>query len=496
MNIPLPPEPEPSTPTAAGAPKTYRAGTLTYTTASLTALFFWLLWGDFYVTIMEAVWHSIVPLKIKELQAPNWAIGAIMVSIPQVLNTILNPIISTASDRYRGRWGRRRPFMLIATPFISIFLCLVGISPDIGKWIFEAGLGQSTGWSLGAITVGVIAITIFFFRIAELFVGTLFYYYFNDVVPQKVMGRFLAMYRVVGTGAGALYNYFVYEHALTHMRIIFLVAGVLFFIGFMLMCWQVKEGDYPPPTAHTGKKGVISVVKNYAKECLHQRLFILLYLHVMVWSLSGACETFQVFLNQSLGMTLKQLGTIAAAVSVATSILTYPAGMLVDRIHPMRLMIGLKVGIAVLAPLHFIWLFTNYPPATNFWILVGLSALTLPLNVIYQATLMPLYMRLYPREKFGQFCSFMAVCHATVGVIAGFAGGIFIDWMRRFFPEAVYGKDYCYRMIPLWRVTFVGLALILLFMLFKEWKRLGGENYVAHEDTGDEPTQTGLDQAR
>ena len=484
-----PDSPPPSA--VAASPKTFRAGTLTYTAAGLGALFFWLLWGDFCFTIMEAVWHSIVPLKIKELGAPNWVIGAIMVSIPQVLNTTLNPIISTASDRYRSRWGRRRPFMLIATPFISVLLCVVGFSPDIGRWLFGTGLGQATGWTLGAITVGVIAITIGLFRIAELFISTLFYYFFNDVVPQKVMARFLAMARVVGAAGGALYNFFIYQHALTHMRIIFAAAGLLYFVGFVMMCLRVKEGEYPPPPPRPAKRRLVATVSTYAKECLQQRLYILLYLHIMIWTLAGAAGTFTVFLNLSLGMTLKQLGTISAAVGVASAVLTYPAGMLADRFHPMRLMIWMKVGMVILVPLNFIWLITHYPPSVNFWILVGLNVLNLPLSLIYNALLMPLYMRLYPREQFGQFCSFMAICTASVGIVSGLIGGLYIDWMRRVFPDAQYGKDFCYRLIPAWSFPLVSLSLILLIMLYKEWRRLGAEAYAPHggaEVTGADAT--------
>lgn len=143
-------------------------------------------------------------------------------------------------------------------------------------------------------------------------------------------------------------------------------------------------------------------------------------------------------------------------------------------------MILLKFCIAILAPLHFVWLFTHFEPSVNFWILVALSGISLPLNVVYASTLMPLYMRLYPKEKFGQFCSFMAICHATVGVVAGLVGGVYIDWMRRLFPDATFGQDFCYRLMPSWRLFFVSIGLILLALLYREWRRLGGEKYVAH----------------
>ena len=47
--------------------KTYHCGTLTYTKAGLFAIFAWLLWGDFCLTLMEAVVPSVLPLKLKSL---------------------------------------------------------------------------------------------------------------------------------------------------------------------------------------------------------------------------------------------------------------------------------------------------------------------------------------------------------------------------------------------------------------------------------------------
>ena len=62
----------------ANAAKTSKCGTLEYTKLGLIALFGWLLWGDFCYTIMEAVVPSLVPLKLKSLNCPNWVMGMII----------------------------------------------------------------------------------------------------------------------------------------------------------------------------------------------------------------------------------------------------------------------------------------------------------------------------------------------------------------------------------------------------------------------------------
>jgi hypothetical protein len=51
----------------------YTVGTLTYTKMGLVSLFAWLLWGDFCFQVMESLNPAIIPLKLRSLDAPNWA---------------------------------------------------------------------------------------------------------------------------------------------------------------------------------------------------------------------------------------------------------------------------------------------------------------------------------------------------------------------------------------------------------------------------------------
>jgi len=70
-------------------------------------LFGWLLWGDFTMTLMEAM-PSLLGMQLKDPPISNMAMTILMVTIPTVCNIVLNPVVSYSSDRYRSRWGRRR----------------------------------------------------------------------------------------------------------------------------------------------------------------------------------------------------------------------------------------------------------------------------------------------------------------------------------------------------------------------------------------------------
>ena len=463
-------------PLAAGGAQ-FSVGTLVYSRAGLAWLFTWLLWGDFCFTMMETVVPSIVPLRLRELNAPNWIMGLVLVTLPCILNVALNPIISTASDRHRGRMGRRIPFMLFTVPFVSIALCLMAFSTELGARLHGL-IGASTGWSAAAVTVGTIAIAMGLFKFSDMFVNTVFWYFFNDVVPHNVMARFLSLFRIVGAGAGVLYNYFIYQYALSHLRLIFVCVACLYLIGFTMMCLLVKEGKYPAPAKLAENKwNIVKMIRSYIGECLQHRLYIYFFLHNMFWSLSLACGIFTVFLNLSLGLTLRQLGSIAAAVGVANIILAYPAGALADRFHPLRAMLWIIAGLLLIAPLNFIWLFTSFKPDLNFKILIALQVIALPLGLIYNAVSLPMYMRILPKDRFGQFCSFNAICSAGAGALGGVVAGGYIDLMRKVFPDETWGKDYCYRMIPAWGLPLQILGMVFLVLLYRAWKELGGDRH-------------------
>ena len=95
---------------AAGrTPALYTIGTLSYTKRALIMLFVWMLWGDFCFWMMEALTPTLLPLMLKNHNANNLTIGLLVGSLPSLLNFIINPIVSTSSDRTRSRWGRRIP---------------------------------------------------------------------------------------------------------------------------------------------------------------------------------------------------------------------------------------------------------------------------------------------------------------------------------------------------------------------------------------------------
>lgn len=454
-------------------PDRYRCGTLVYTKAGLFALFGWMLWGDFCFVLMEDIWKSILPLVLKSNGASNTVTALMITTIPQAMNFVLNPIISTASDRYRSKRGRRIPFLLYSAPFISFFLILAGFSRELGSLLHTWLGGLHPALTPAMVTVGLICVLIVSFRFFELFVGTVFYYLFNDVVPPAFIGRFLGTFRMIGGLAGALFNFFVFKYATSHTSIIFLGGALLYLTAFLLLGFNVKEGEYPPPDAMSQKKSFsLDVVKTYFRECFSHHIFRRVFAYSTLASASSAINVFLIFMAFSIGLTIDEVGKVAGVVAIVSMVLSYPMGAMVDRIHPLRVKLTVQVAFCVVTLMKCVFLFYDFPRDIAFWIYAALAGIALPLQAANLAAGMPMVMRLFPHEQFGQFCAANAMCSALGSVVGGALAGVFLDVLKHMFSAS---GDYYYRFVPVWSLGFMVLAAGMCYLAFREWKKLGGD---------------------
>jgi maltose/moltooligosaccharide transporter len=454
------------------SPDRFRIGTLQYTRATLVMLFVWLLWGDFCLTLMELVVPSVLPLKLQSLNASNVLIGVIISTIPNALNFSVCPIVSFHSDRYRSRMGRRIPFLLWATPPLALFLVLIGWSDRIGGWLHRSSVGNHLHLPEVSLVLALIAFFMVMFQIFNNFVASVYYYLFNDVVPQAFLGRFMSLFRVMGTAAGAVFNFWIYPHALTHTVQIFTIAGAIYFVSFMMMCWKVKEGQYPPPPQNVdGRTGLNASVKTFFVESFSHWFYWEFFLANTFWAMSFCVAAFIVFLNLSIGLHLDQLGKITGWASLVSALLLYPAGLLSDKIHPLRTMLIAQGLIVVVGPTNLIWLMVHPTPSRVLIFVVVYAIICLPLNTLYNAALFPMYMRLLPTERYGQFCSADAMVKSISVMIGGPLAGLFMDVLKSHY----HGDPYYYRYAPGWMVLMQLISFIFLYRVYRYWKRHGGD---------------------
>jgi MFS family permease len=455
------------------ASKTYHCGTLTYTKVGLFALFAWLLWGNFCFQIMEAVVPSILPLKLKALGCSNWLMGLILTTAPGVLNMTICPYVSFKSDRYRSKWGRRIPFILGTLPFLCVSLVLLGLSDNLCTTL-QRHSEFLRNFTPATITIVLIAVFLLMFQFFNMFVGSVFWYLFNDVVPAQFLARFMGAFGIVCAGAGAVYNYFIFQYAESHMREIFIGAALLYFIGFGLACLRVKEGEYPPPEGEDnrsskGLKGVLT----FFKESFSHKFYWYKFLSSSFASVSLTISMFTVFFNREMGLSLDQIGKITAVGSVAMMAAMYCMAIFVDRWHPLRICVYGAVFGVLGSCMSLVWIFVTLPGNYFFWLNIGNVLIGAFLLALVNTAGLPNEMRIFPQSRFGQFCSAQSLLGSIFRICFGILAGLFIDLVR----YLCHGSDFAYRFIHVWIIVFSGISAFFLVKLYLEWYRLGGDKH-------------------
>lgn len=336
--------------------KIWRAGTLTYTTGGLVLLCFWLLWGDFPWAMKDRAVGPSATLLIKQLGVSDFLYGLIIVGFPNFTNTFLSPAISYISDRHRGRWGRRIPFLLFTTPFIVFGIYLMGLTHLLGGWLHEG---------IPALPEHHAKLIVFCIGWIQLDFGatlsaSLFNALANDVVPKEVLGRFFALFRMVSLAAGMIYNAWLINKVENHALEILFGVGTFYGIGLLSLCWKVKEGEYPPPEAEpplpggAGKKRTLLLrVAHSAADYLRQSFSLPYYRWYMAASAVASLaftpvNFFSIQYAQKLNLGMDRYGIYLVITYCCSLVISFTLGILSDRFHPLRTGLAALILYAVL----------------------------------------------------------------------------------------------------------------------------------------------------
>jgi hypothetical protein len=132
-----------------------------------------------------------------------------------------------------------------------------------------------------------------------------------------------------------------------------------------------------------------------------------------------------------------------------------------------------------LSPVGLIYLFWDFSPQTVLLITIVMTCVSLPVSVLYTAAQLPMYMKLLPKDRYGQFGSADAMVRSISTIVFGFLAGVFMDLMKDW-----YGDPWCYRLITVWSVFFQAIAMIFFYFLYRGWQRHGGLTHYVPPETG------------
>ena len=442
--------------------KTWSVGTLVYTRAGLISLFCWLLWGDFALSLKDRSIPSVVQLQLQKLEASDTLNGFLIGSLPAIIGLLVLPVIGYRSDRHRGTRGRRIPFLIVFTVIAVVSMLGLAVSPQLGPALHA---------ELGAHSPGLTRCTLIFFSGAwTLFefasivlAGSLIGAFINDVVPHTLLGRFYGLFRALSLIAGMAFNYWWLGSAENHANWMFLGMAVIYGVGFTIMCFKVKEGNYPPPPPVEDRGHFLAPVRTYFKESFAQPYYWWVFASIMfTWMAFVPFGLFSVFYAKSVHMDMATYGKLLALTYLCSLVLAYPLGMLADKLHPLRV----SAWIMVLYALSTLGGGLFATDARGFAIALVIQGV---LAGSWQTASASLAQRLFPQSRFAQLASAMGIIGGVTGVGLPPLVGWILDHT---------GHEYRYTFLM--NSGFSVLALGFTAVLYRKFRARGGpDHYVA-----------------
>lgn len=448
------------------AHKVWKVGTLTYTSGALVGLFCLLLMGDFAWSMRDRSVGPMAQWYLSHLNASNVLFGLLMTSFPALIGLILGPIISVKSDRHRGKWGRRIPYLILTTPFAALGMIGLAVTPLISKWVHGHFPGQS------ATMVSLICFGVFWaaFEFATIASQAVFGGLINDVVPASLMGRFYGLFRAVSLLMGIAFNFWIFGKIPTNFTMILLIIGVFYGFAFMWVCLKVKEGEYPPPPPQSPDAsgpvaGFFHAAGTYFRECFSNSYYVWVFIMMVAAGMTFLpVNTFGIPFANSLGVSADLYGKSLALTFGISLVIAYFLGWLCDVFHPLRL------SIASLAAYFLVTIYGSIYASTPetfliAWVLHGV------ISGCFFTCSASLGQRLFPHSKFAQFASAAGIVGSVATMIIGPSMGALLDASGNVFR-------YTFAMGG----VLAGIALIAAWIVYRQFMRLGGpDGYVAPE---------------
>lgn len=436
--------------------QTFSVGTLTYDKRGLWLVFFWLMWNDFSITLLEQV-TSLTSILMRDRGA-SYTLLAGFGTAGSILGMWINPVFSTWSDRLRTPFGRRRPILFIAVPLFAVSLCAIPFMPDIYQLLMRVGpVGSFLGRLPGngeVIFIGIAGI------INGLFNGVvlaIFSYFYWDVVPEIVLGRFNSLAKIVTVAAGVVWNFFIVGLAENHTKAVYIGVSVFCLSIYLLSIWKVKEGAYPPPESRSKGKRLEPFLV-YFRDCFSKPYYLWIFFGSTLMQLGNVANNFQLFyLRYDLGLDLTATGWITGVGLSATTIfgvtLGYSAGSLIDRLKPIRV---IPITLFLWSIIVLISFFVVHDKVS-----AAIMAALVNINLfVFSVALGAVTVELFPREKIGQFCSAQVLFNSIIIMILNpLVISPLFDWLK--FNRAAY----------IWSSACYFLSALVAVKVYRNWKQ-------------------------
>jgi maltose/moltooligosaccharide transporter len=435
--------------------KMWHAGTLSYTTAGLVGLFSLLLLGDFAWSLKERSVGDVFKAVLKEYSSNATLLASLTGALPALITMTIGPMIGGWSDGYRSRYGRRVPFLAATAPIIGLSMIGLAYCEAIGDLLNRLLGGAADERGVAVIVTMAVFWTIF--EVSTIIGNAIFIALINDTVPRQVIGRFFGVFRIFSLAVGAGFFWCFFDNGLLSIfRPLLLCIAGAYVVGFLLLCYLVREGTYPEPLPKV-KLPVGTRIHSYVRSIFTVRFFTLLFIVWGVASISFMPININSFnAKDQFQVDKSGYGQALAITYIISMCLAYPLGWLSDRFHPLRM--GL-ITLALYAMVMFsAWFLVTDPRSfTVFFIAHGV------LSGSFFTSTAAMLLLLLPRAHFSAYAAASAALTAVMTMTVSLSLGGILD---------LSGRDF--RIIFLIGALLSATAVLGWLWLIRDFNRLGG----------------------
>jgi MFS family permease len=345
--------------------------------------------------------------------------------------------VGVLSDRiWTKRWGRRKPFMIFAAPFMAASLMLAPFQPGYVP----------------------IAVSTFVFFAAYHFYSSPYQALLPDVTPPgnhgKVQGYQSAM-RGIGMFLGMVVLGFMFARWKPSP---FILTGVMIMMFTYLTVTKVQEPE-PDRSPMSARQGMWREIGRIFSSTWHDKNIRRFMVAAFLWesTLGGLRPFIILYFTESLGASEEAGPLLLALVGVVYVVAGLLSGYLADkygRSRVMRIGLWLYLGGCILGVFmdDIKWAFAFLP----IFGLGGAIVMTLPYAIL---------IRLMPKAHVGQFTGMFSLVRGLANIIAPLVAGGAIDFVAHYLRGGRYeGRQYA----VIWLVAAVMIVISLFFFRGKE----------------------------
>lgn len=209
---------------------------------------------------------------------------------PPLSGLIVQPIIGVLSDSSRLRWGRRRPFMLLFSVLVALFLVVLAWAEEIvGVWSSDEAVVRK-------LTVALAVFCIYAVDFAINGVQATCRSLIVDTLPESQQqlgsawaGRMLGFGHVLGylVGTVNLSKYLGTSLGATQFKQICVIAGAAIFFCVSVTCFCVEERVLLSQRTGSANLGGLAMISTILKTTLHLPRKIRAVCWITFWSWFG-----------------------------------------------------------------------------------------------------------------------------------------------------------------------------------------------------------------